>query len=231
MKHFYSLSQYPGTTGEYFYNTMFKKLSLPYTYTALKCEDIYKSVRELIKYDAAGFSVSMPFKYEIIDMLDHFDARVIRFSSCNTVLNNYDELFGYNTDCYGADYVLSQIPSNSKISILGAGSMGSMFNKLKDDAKVYSRKNDNWQQRYEISDVVINCTSFGTMSKKSPFEKLPTNISLVIDLATKNNDLEYQCRYHDIKYISGRDFYKHQFMKQFEIYTGIPITFEDIKEL
>ena len=47
MKQFYSLSQYPGTTGETYYRKFFSLKNLLYTYTALKCDNIVDSVDEL----------------------------------------------------------------------------------------------------------------------------------------------------------------------------------------
>ena len=230
MKQFYSLSQYPGKTGETYYRKFFNLKNLPYSYNALKCENIIDSVNELKNIKASGFSVSMPYKLSVIPLLDEVAESVIQFNSCNTVMNVDGRYIGYNADYYGAIHVLKTIPELDPISILGNGAMGNMFKKiLGDRATVYSRSLDNWNEIQLLTGVVINCTSLGTSTKDSPFSNLP-NISLMIDLAMSDNDLKNQITSSDIKYISGKEFYRHQFKKQFEIYTGITLSQSELED-
>lgn len=230
MKNFYSLSKFPGKTGEGFYNGMFAKFKLPYVYTALPCENLSQEVNNLVAQGAAGISVSMPFKSAVIPLLDYKDSNVKRFNSCNTILITDGKLMGYNTDIEGVQFTLREIPTTSQCSILGDGAMGSMYKKMLGyKSIVYSRKLENWDSRHTPSDVIINCTSFGTATKDSPFVILP-KCSLVIDLAIKPNHLEKQCAEAGVKYIGGLDFYRHQFIAQFKIYTGICLTLKDFKD-
>jgi shikimate 5-dehydrogenase len=73
--------------------------------------------------------------------------------------------------------------------------------------------------------VLINCTSLGTVNTDSPLEHLNLNTRLVIDLAVKPNDLTKQSS--NIEYLSGTDFYKNQFFKQYSIYTGKSVDKDD----
>lgn len=227
---FYSLSQHPGKTGEKFYRAMFKKHHLSHSYTAQGTNDVKGSIQSLISLGADGISISMPFKKEVLDILDYSDNIVTQFTSCNTIKILDGKLYGYNTDFIGLLSSINHIPAGSKISILGDGAMGSMFKKILGDAEIYSRKLGNWDQRYNDNDVIINCTSYGTATSESPFESLPKT-TLVIDLAIKENKLHKQCIESSIQYISGLEFYKYQFLKQFEIYTGIEIKIEDLEGL
>jgi shikimate 5-dehydrogenase len=230
MKQFYSLSQYPGTIGETYYRKFFNLKNLPYTYNALKCENIVDSVTELKNSNSSGFSVSMPFKSLVIPLLDSVDELVNEFHSCNTVVNIDGKFNGYNTDYYGAIHVLKMIPKYGSINILGNGVMGNMFKKiLGSRASIYSRSLGNWHQIQTLTGIVINCTSLGTSIKDSPFVKLP-NLSHVIDLAIADNDLKKQTILSGIKYIGGKEFYQQQFKKQFEIYTGISLNQTEFKD-
>ena len=221
MKQFYSLSKCPGKIGETCYRKFFSLKNLPYTYTALKCENIVDSVTALKKSNSSGFSISMPYKSSVIPLLDNVDGLVTKFNSCNTVVNIDGKYIGYNTDYYGAIHVLKTIPEHDSINILGNGAMGNMFKKiLGDRASIYSRSLGNWDQLQSLTGTVINCTSLGTSTKDSPFKKLP-KLRQVIDLAIADNDLKKQTISSDIKYIGGKEFYQQQFKKQFEIYTGI----------
>lgn len=230
MKQFYSLSQYPGKTGETYYRKFFNLKNLPYTYNALKCENIIDSVTELKNIKASGFSVSMPYKSSVISLLDEVDELVTQFNSCNTVVNVDGRYIGYNADYYGAIHVLKTIPEHEPINILGNGAMGNMFKKiLGPRANIYSRSLGNWDKIQSLTGTVINCTSLGTSTKDSPFTKLP-NISHVIDLAMNDNDLKKQTILSDIKYIGGKEFYRQQFKKQFEIYTGITLSQSELED-
>ena len=230
MKQFYSLSQYPGITGETYYRKFFTLKNLPYTYNALKCENIVNNVTELKNIKASGFSVSMPYKSSIISLLDSVDELVTQFNSCNTVVNIDGKYIGYNADFYGAIHVLKTIPNSSSINILGNGAMGNMFKKiLGSRANMYSRSLRNWDKIQSLTGTVINCTSLGTSTKDSPFIKLP-NLSHVIDLSMTDNELKKQTISSDIKYIGGKEFYLQQFKKQFEIYTGITLSQSELKD-
>ena len=45
-----------------------------------------------------------------------------------------------------------------------------------------------------------------------------------------DNDLKKQTISSDIKYIGGKEFYRHQFKKQFEIYTGITLSQSELED-
>lgn len=227
---FYSLSRYPGKTGEFYYNSFFNKLNLPYTYTALQCIDLEASVREM-KEKALGFSVSMPFKESILDYLDVVDPIVATYSTCNTVQVKNGILKGYSTDFYGAQWISEIIPKNSRVAILGDGSMGKLISRvIGPSSEIFSRSKGNWDKRYGPSDVIINCTSFGTSTPNSPLYIVPP-VSMVIDLAIQDNQLKVQCAESGIKYVAGIEFYKRQFIKQFEIYTGTKLNLWDFENI
>jgi shikimate 5-dehydrogenase len=98
--------------------------------------------------------------------------------------------------------------------------MGSMiFTMLNHNARLVSPKLGNWEQRHEPASVVINCTNQGTISEKSPLEYIPDGCRLVIDLTVNDCELAKQAASLGVKYISGQEFYKYQFMEQFKIYT------------
>jgi shikimate 5-dehydrogenase len=99
----------------------------------------------------------MPFKSQVIDILDYAHPYVRQFNSCNSIKIVDDELYGHNTDVAGAEYAISLFADDAKVAILGDGAMGTMFKTmLKDRATVYSRKLNNWEERYEANDVIIN---------------------------------------------------------------------------
>jgi shikimate 5-dehydrogenase len=204
---------------------------MPHTYTALECTDLAKSVNELKASGAAGFSVSMPYKSEIIQYIErsHF---VRKFNSCNTVVIREGKLHGYTADYFGALHLRKIIPLGSSIHILGNGNMGHMLDRVFNrQAIVFARQNLNWDMRHDEADVIINATACGTATPESPLYYIPPNTKMVIDLAIKDNELKEQCAREGVTYIPGLEFYKYQFLAQFRIYTGKKITAEDFDSI
>lgn len=222
MKKFISLSKHPGSNGSYYYNNFFKIYNIDATYSSIGTDNLKKELTNQIKNKISGISISMPFKQEIISYLDVFDKTVEKYNSCNTLVIDGSNVSGYNTDYFGAAHILSKIPKGSSISILGAGSMGMMIYEMLDQsAELYSIRLGNWSSRYAMNDVIINCTNQGTSTIQSPLEYIPNNVSMIIDLTINDCELMLQSHKRGINYISGHEFYKFQFLKQFEIYTGV----------
>lgn len=228
MKKYISLSQYPGKTGQYFYTEFFKYYQIDAVYEPRACDNIEQSITTALEENVSGISVSMPFKQTVIKQLHSRSSSVSLYNSCNTIVNDQGLLSGYNADLAGVEYVCKNIKIDDSITILGAGAIGSMFVKYLEDThydnlNVCARSLGTWSNRYKPADVVINCTALGTSTEESPYKlgQIPPNAMLIIDLAIKDNELKEQCKNYGIKYISGREFYREQFLKQFEIYTGI----------
>lgn len=228
MKKFISLSQYPGKTGEYFYTEFFKHYNIDATYTPLACDNVEQSIKDAIEAGVSGISISMPFKRAVMPLLNKRHPYVDLYNSCNTIKIDKGITHGYNADLAGVEHVCKYINKTDKITILGAGAIGSMFIKYLEEEyygnlNVCARNLGTWNERYKPANIIINCTALGTISDESPYMlgQIPPDTRLVIDLAIKNNEFKQQCQNYNIKYVSGREFYRSQFLKQFEIYTGI----------
>jgi shikimate dehydrogenase len=237
MNTFYSISQYPGKTGTFYYNSFFKKYNIDAEYKALGVEpNSFENTINLLKTQAKGISVSMPYKNKVINYLDEKSLDVAVYSSCNTIVVQNENLIGYNTDIAGIMSAVESIKYYDKTIIIGNGSIGSMFYRYMKSlgySKVLfvSRNLGNFEKRHESCDVLINCTSLGTVNSHSPVDTLHDDTRLVIDLSIKPNLLSEQAKAKNIQYFSGIDFYKHQFQKQFMIYTGLSINMDEINLL
>jgi shikimate dehydrogenase len=238
MKKFISLSQYPGKTGLYFYTEFFKHYDIDAIYEPLACNDVEQSIKQAIEDGVSGISVSMPFKRAVIPLLDKKHPYVDLYNSCNTIKIDKGITHGYNADLAGIESVCKEIRQGDKITILGAGAIGSMFVKYLEEThyenlNVCTKSAGTWNNRYGYSDVVINCTALGTSVYDSPYKigQIPPKARVVIDLAIKDNELQEQCKIARVKYVSGREFYRSQFLKQFEIYTGIKPSIDVYKEI
>jgi shikimate dehydrogenase len=236
MKRFISLSKYPSSNGKYFYTNFFKLYNIEADYVPLPAtdENFEDQIRTAIEdLRVSGISVSMPFKNQASLMLDYSDSSVSNYNSCNTIVIKDKKLYGYNTDLEGVIQTCTKIQSKS-VAILGDGSMANMYSKYLSDGNVtinmYSRRLQNWDKRHDDAEVVINCTGIGTGDDESPMIGLK-NTKLVIDLAIKKKKLYKQCLTNGVEYISGSVFYKHQFLKQFMLYTGVSVNELEFDEI
>lgn len=109
------------------HNKVFNKKNLNKIYVPF-CTDTLNSFIPLIKIlNVKGFSVTSPFKNEIIKFLDYEDDKVKITSSCNTVIIKDDALYGYNTDYDGfLDQIIKDKEKKySSALILGSGGVAS----------------------------------------------------------------------------------------------------------
>lgn len=231
MKKFISLSKYPGKTGQYFYTRFFQHYDIDATYEPRGTDNLAVSLAHAFEEHVDGISVSMPYKHEIIQYLDDTSGYVNIYHACNTVMINDKKLIGYNSDIAGVDWACKNIRLGQKITILGNGAMASMFVKYLEDEHygnltIAGRSSGTWDKKDHSTDVVINATALGTANSDSPYTELPNGVQLIIDLAVKPNDLQQQCLAAGVKYLSGMEFYKQQFLAQFKIYTGITASSE-----
>lgn len=126
MQKYFSISQYPGKTGQYYYHGFFEKYKIEANYTPIGTNDLNKTFEELVLLNPLGISVSMPFKQQVINLVDDIDESVKEYCTCNTI--KFEELsIGYNADLYGVLEVCKYFEKDEKISILGNGCMANMF--------------------------------------------------------------------------------------------------------
>lgn len=224
MKRFFSIASAPGKVGTHFYNGCFRNLRIDAVYTAIGATSIEQVLPTLRQLDVAGFSVSRPFKAEIVSHLSSADFIVQATNSCNTVKVGPGNWDGYNTDYHGALWSVQRLPRGGSVKVLGSGAVSRVFQKvLRDEGflfKVYARNLGNWSDREAPHQSIVNATSVGTVDDSSPLETL-AGTSHVIDVSMKKGALAQLCARQGVTYLSGFSFYKEVFLHQFEVYTGI----------
>jgi shikimate dehydrogenase len=105
------------------HNAAFRRLGLNAVYVAFPVTDLPQAVAGLRGLAIGGVSVTIPFKEEVIPLIDALDPQAAQIGAVNTVVNRDGRLTGYNTDCLGAVTAL-QARINLKdqhVLILGAG--------------------------------------------------------------------------------------------------------------
>jgi shikimate dehydrogenase len=118
-----SLSRHPVALGAAMHNAGYAALGLPFSYVPFATEDLEGSLRGMRALGIRGFGISMPFKIEIIPLLDGVDELAAKIGAVNTVVNDDGVLTGYNTDASGSARALSEAMSlrGRRVVVIGAG--------------------------------------------------------------------------------------------------------------
>lgn len=93
-----SLSARPGNFGTRFHNRLYELLGLDYVYKAFSTQDLAGVVRGIRALNIRGCAVSMPFKEDVIPLLDALEGSAAVIDSVNTIVNDDGRLTGFNTD-------------------------------------------------------------------------------------------------------------------------------------
>jgi len=222
---FASVSKFPGKTGTYFYNAMFRHHQIDASYHALKVLEVSALEKILQEGGYKGISVSMPYKRSVLSCLSRLTEIARKFESCNSILNVDGALVGHNTDIFGIFKSVEGLGSGDSVMLLGDGSIAQQYSQVLSERGVpfnqSSRNRGNWDNRhFENADVLINATSIGTLNSDSPYNYV-ANFKFVIDLSLNQGQLYSDCQENGVPYFSGMEFYKEVFRNQFEFYTGI----------
>lgn len=250
-----SLAARPTNIGTRFHNFLYDELELNFIYKAFTTLDLEGAVRGIRALGIKGASISMPFKEAIIPMLDSLEPSAKAIESVNTVVNSDGKLVGSNTDFEAVAQLLSksEIDTSSKVLVRGSGGMAkavvAAFKQADfTDLTVTARNQESGSalaQKYGYSfdqasletagfDVLVNVTPIGmtgaseselSFSKEmiaaatTVFDVLafPVETPLVIEASAQGKHL-----------ITGAEVIALQAAIQFEKYTGVKITSEQI---
>jgi shikimate dehydrogenase len=105
------------------HNAAFRHLGINAVYVAFPVTELAPAVAGLRGLGIGGVSVTIPFKEEIIPLIDELDPQAAKIGAVNTVVNRDGRLTGYNTDWLGAVTALTAKISlkGRHVLILGAG--------------------------------------------------------------------------------------------------------------
>ena len=159
-----------------------------------------------------GANITVPFKKEIIPLLDEIDDIAKSTISVNTLFKVEDKVFGYNTDAPGFDESLAHVDfKNKDIFIIGSGGVTpsiiySFINKVN---KIYvtnrtKKKAEKLKQLYSYSDTVIEVIDWGKKPKACDLIINTTSVGLKknenLGLDFKNYENDNDVLFYDIIY-------------------------------
>ena len=229
----------------------YEALGLSYVYApfAVESADLRAALDGMRALGIRGLGVSMPFKIEVLPLLDSIDPQALRIGAVNTIVNDAGALRGHNTDATGAVRALEEIRelAGARCLVLGAGGAaravvngiadrgGHVSIANRDEAKARALAQSvgasvvDWAsltreaRRFEI---VVNATSVG-MDVGGPTESPLDEQSIgpgqvVMDIVYKpiETALVKATRRAGATPVHGGRMLLHQAARQFELYTG-----------
>jgi shikimate dehydrogenase len=122
-----SLAGRPSNIGTRFHNHLYEVLGLDFIYKAFSTHDIEGAIRGVRALGIRGCSVSMPFKQEVLSLVDHVEPSARAIHSVNTVVNDNGVLTASNTDYIAVERLIDQyaLPPESTVLLHGSGGMAS----------------------------------------------------------------------------------------------------------
>lgn len=120
-----SLAARPGNTGTRFHNYLYDELGLDYVYKAFTTTDIVAAIGGVRALGIRGCAISMPWKSDVIGLVDELDASAAAIDSVNTIVNTDGHLKAYNTDYLAVRKLLAgnEVDPTLPTIVLGAGGM------------------------------------------------------------------------------------------------------------
>jgi len=120
-----SLAARPTNFGTRFHNYLYDALDLNYLYKAFTSKDLAGVIAGVRALNFRGCAISMPFKDEVIALVDELDPSAAAINSVNTIVNTDGHLKAYNTDYIAISTLLTQysIPTDFSFALKGSGGM------------------------------------------------------------------------------------------------------------
>ncbi len=194
-----------------FFSEKFEKENLPHSYENFDIPAI-ESFLEILSEttNLKGLNVTIPYKEEIIPLLNNLEEEAKKIGAVNTIKISEDrKTTGYNTDHYGFQKALEAfMPLQKKTAlILGTGgaskAVAYSLKNLGFEFKFVSRKQDSKTINYETLDksiiknhlLIINCTPLGTFPNITDCPPIPyqflTKDHLLFDLIYNPAETEF----------------------------------------
>ena len=240
--------------GPHLFNALFDLYGLDYHYTWFEDPELAEILSVAHHLDIKGLSVTIPFKQEIIPLIDEVEEHAAQqIGAVNTVIFSCGTSRGYNTDWIGVRKPLDHL-KGSKAVLLGAGgaAAGAAFaltdldmdltilNRTPEKAKTLAdRSGCEWGELSDFDrvrpDVVVNATPLGMkQGDSSPLrdDQLHTGMT-VFDLVYTPpvTPLIEAARRAGCETITGTEMFIGQAREQFSLFFGIDVPVEKMREL
>ncbi|WP_457967802.1 shikimate 5-dehydrogenase [Arthrobacter sp. D1-29] len=251
-----SLSARPSNNGTRFHNHLYGQLGLNWIYKAFAPTDLVQAIAGVRGLGIRGCAVSMPYKEDVIALVDELDPSAKAIDSVNTVVNTDGRLVAYNTDYTAIERLLERnaVPTGYSVLVQGSGGMAkATVAALRDagftDVTVIARNEKTgralaeqygfrWRGELDggTADMIVNVTPLGMAGGKGadalsfPQDAIDA-AKVVFDVVAlpAETPLIQAARAAGKPVITGAEVATIQALEQFVLYTGIRPTDEQVR--
>jgi shikimate dehydrogenase len=184
-----------------FFTDLFTENQIDASYENIEVANLSKWFEEKSYAEFSGFSVTIPYKTEIIPFLDELSDEAKIIGAVNTVKNVNGKLIGYNTDAFGFGQSIKPFLNNNheRAIILGTGGASKAIAYVLKNiglSVIFVSRNPTYNNEFGYDAInenmlnackmIVNCTPVGTFPKVDSKPNFPTDLisdkHLVVDL-------------------------------------------------
>ncbi|MFK3677263.1 shikimate 5-dehydrogenase [Microbacterium sp. NPDC090218] len=251
-----SLSARPSNNGTRFHNHLYEALGLNWIYKAFAPTDLAQAIAGVRGLGIRGCAISMPYKEDVIALVDRMDPSATAIDSVNTIVNDAGVLTAHNTDYSAIAQLIERNRLDPAASVLLRGSGGmakATAAAFRDagfsDVTVVARNEANgraladlygfaWRPEVAdaMADILVNVTPIGMAGGADEHalafsETAVSNASVVFDVVAlpAETPLITAGRAAGKTVITGAEVATLQALEQFVLYTGIRPTAEQVR--
>jgi shikimate dehydrogenase len=252
-----SLAARPSNIGTRFHNHLYDRLGLDFIYKAFTTTDISAAIGGVRALGIRGCSVSMPFKEAVIPLVDKVEPSAQAIRSVNTIVNDNGHLSASNTDYLAVQRLIDdhELNPDDAVLIRGSGGMASAVGAAFRDSGFHSgivvARNPEAGRAlaerlgYEYTPdvgtrtapIIVNVTPIGMAggpeASEKPFDDATiAEANVVFDVVALPSEtpLIKAARAMSAKVITGAEVIALQAAEQFERYTGVRPTTDQVAE-
>jgi shikimate dehydrogenase len=252
-----SLSGRPSNIGTRFHNHLYDVLGLDFVYKAFTATDIVAAIGGVRALGIRGCSVSMPFKEDVLALVDEIEPSAQTIRSVNTIVNDDGRLTAANTDYLAVQQLIREngLDPGSPVLIRGSGGMAKAVGAAFADAGfhtgfVVARNADSGRSLADrlgfaylaeagdvTAPIIVNVTPIGMAGGPEEHDvafgaATIASAETVFDVVALPSEtpLIAAARVAGARVITGAQVIALQAAEQFERYTGVRPTAEQIAE-
>jgi shikimate dehydrogenase len=252
-----SLAARPSNIGTRFHNHLYEQLGLDFIYKAFTTTDIAAAIGGVRALGIRGCSVSMPFKRDVIALVDDVEESARAVDAVNTIVNDDGQLTASNTDYIAVRSLIAgnHLDPSAPVVIRGSGGMaravGAAFRNAgfrdgtlvarnpKAGRELAERLGYTWRTDPGLvtAPVIVNATPIG-MAGGDEHDKIAFDTSVVeraevvfdVVAMPAETPLIAAAREAGKRVVTGAEVIGLQAAEQFERYTGVRPTREQVEE-
>jgi shikimate dehydrogenase len=252
-----SLAARPSNIGTRFHNYLYDQLGLDFIYKAFTTTDITAAIGGVRALGIRGCSVSMPFKEDVIALVDEVEASARAIHSVNTIVNDDGYLTASNTDYLAIQRLIDEhgLDASGRVLIRGSGGMASAVGAAFRDhgfrsGIVIARNQDSGRALADrlgydydgdvgthAASVIVNVTPIGMAGAAEATEQafddaVIARADTVFDVVALPSEtpLIQAARAAGVHVVTGAEVIALQAAEQFERYTGVRPSAEQVAE-